>query len=143
MREILFRGKRIDNGEWIKGFYCQAADESDGGTRIKQTILVPTFLCQSGFEQLEVDFETVGQFTGLTDKNGKNIYEGDIVEYPIESGGYKRENIHEVVFENRDGTAYFGIKMSNMETWRFDMDVPVKLMKVIGNIHDNPELLER
>ena len=135
MREILFRGKAFDNG-WVEGLLVWV-DHND------ETALIRTIGKDGvGYFDFLVDFETVGQYTGLTDKNGKKIFEGDIVEYPIESGGYKGENIHEVVFENRHGTAYFGIKMSNIETWGFDMEVPSKLMKVIGNIHDNPELLE-
>ena len=135
MREILFRGKAFDNG-WVEGLLVWV-DHND------ETALIRTIGKDGvGYFDFLVDFETVGQYTGLTDKNGKKMFEGDIVEYPIESGGYKGENIHEVVFENRHGTAYFGIKMSNIETWGFDMEVPSKLMKVIGNIHDNPELLE-
>lgn len=136
MREILFRGKRVDNGEWIKGFYCQVADESDGGARIKQTILVPTFLCQSGFKQLEVDSETVGQYTGLTDKNGKKIFEGDIIlvdfdGFPI----YKRE-----ISFNQDVSAY--VLWNGTKSKFYPMsEAPKKYSKVIGNIYDNPELL--
>lgn len=77
--------------------------------------------------------ETIGQYTGLTDDNGKEIFEGDIVK----SYGYALA----VVFEQRNGAAYFGLACSSSETLPFGyyLDLP---MEVIGNIHDNPELLE-
>ena len=120
MREILFRGKRADTGEWNWGNLVRRAKE----------LLIVTL----GFICGEVIPETVGQYTGLRDKNGERIFEGDIVEY----NGTK----HRVVFENRFQTAYFGIVMSAMETWGFSNSVPANMMEVIGNIHDNPELLE-
>lgn len=149
MREILFRGKDQYN-DWIYGYLCQYRGDSiadNGGDLLDDSdyyIRDWTEKNDTGFYgcNYKVRPSTVSQYTGLTDKNGRKIFEGDIVEYPIKSGGHKGENIHEVVFENRHGTAYFGIKMSDIETWGFDMEVPSKLMKVIGNIHDNPELLE-
>ena len=82
----------------------------------------------------EVLSETVGRFTGLTDKNGKKIFEGDIVIYGDEK--------NEVVFERQNGSAYFGVKLSEGETWEFCYSVNASSMEVVGNIHDNPELLE-
>jgi uncharacterized phage protein (TIGR01671 family) len=165
MNEILFRGKRIDNGEWIKGFYCQVADESDGGTRIKQTILVPTFLCQSGFKLLEVDSETIGQYTGLTDKNGRKIFEGDIVrlfdisvgEIVQECGAfgigcrkqidydYLASEIAPVTGNNN--TPMFCYNDNFVSLWELwwnynEESDEISVIEVIGNIYDNPELLK-
>lgn len=124
MREILFRGKRVDNNEMIYGYLY----------RISEKLNPFIMLINSGGESHEVFPETVGQYTGLTDKNGVKIFEGDIVRYSGEK--------HIVVFETRGETGYFGIKIDHIETWEFCLSVPAKLMEVIGNIHDNPELAE-
>lgn len=133
MREILFRGKN-ESGKWVEGYYVRADWYLDG--RVTHCIFpIGTTLyphCEhSGFESIVPD--TIGQYTGLTDKNETKIFEGDIVNY--------NGTNHKVVFETRGESAYFGIEISNIETWRFCLEVPAKLMNVIGNIYDNPELL--
>lgn len=139
MHEILFRGKRADNGEWVYGDLIHRQIW-------KRSVPVIIRNHDDGFDQYEeyeIDPSSVGQYTGLNDRNNEKIFDGDIVEYPIEQGKYQeKNNIHEVVFEKRHGTAYFGIKMSEIETWGFDLSVPAKLMQIIGNIYDNPELLK-
>lgn len=128
MREILFRGKRADNGKWEYGdLWCNPY-----GKRV--VCIVSPINDQGTTGGNEVDPETVGQFTGLTDRNGKRIFEGDIVRYG--------DTIHRVVFEQRNGTAYFGLIYSPIETLTFGHYQDLKQIEVIGNIYDNPELLE-
>ena len=138
MREILFRGKRIDNGEWIYGGILQTDNWSE--------ISVVTDYYGSMYEppSCEVDSyevipETVGQYTGLTDKNGKKIFEGDVVSTDLK----RPYNI--VVF--RDGCFMFNCNDGNQDY--YDIMLPIlqsehtryEYGEVIGNIYDNPELL--
>ena len=130
MREILFRGKQIKDGKWIEGYYCP---KPYSHFPCEPTIF-PFETINKDWHGERVDPETVGQYTGLTDKNGRKIFEGDIVRYG--------DTIHKVVFEQRYGTAYFGIVISDIETWLFGNECPANLVEVIGNIYDNPEMLK-
>jgi uncharacterized phage protein (TIGR01671 family) len=127
MREILFRGKREYNGEWVRGSLILW----NGGD---------AEICITSSEEHEeqskalVYPETVGQFTGLTDKNGKKIFEGDIVQ--AERIGNSDNWTGYVVFWN-GCFALKGLKDGNVPA----IDL-FKNYKVIGNIHDNPELLK-
>ena len=128
-REILFRGKRIDTGEWAEGFYC-------GGNERKTLrpcifVYIPD---RQSYDCQDIIPETVGQYTGLKDIHGVKIFEGDIVCYD--------GSCHKVVFESRNGTGYFGIVVGENETWGFGHSTPAYMMAVVGNIYDNPDLLE-
>lgn len=143
MREILFRGKREDNGEWIEGYFLQLH-------RSERAFIIPKQFVQRGTLRMsgetppkiipiEVIPETVGQYSGLVDKDRKKIFEGDIVRYEtIAHNGY--EGIYKVVFEDRNGCGYFGIAYSDIETCVFCYSTPASQMDIIGNIYDNPEL---
>lgn len=121
MREILFRGKRTDNGEWVYG------DLTHSVYKIGDTC-VGKYGCEIGMHQ--VDPDTVGQYTGLTDKNGRRIFEGDVVAYS------KYGNLA-VAWD--DGT----FQLEREYTFYDALDHYTKRSSVvIGNIHDNPELLE-
>lgn len=122
MREYLFRGKMIANGNW-----------SEGNLLVNRQgcVITPDATVLGSYGA--VDPETVGQYTGLTDKNGTKIFEGDIVKYG--------DTVHNVVFEQRNGTAYFGLVYSTLETLSFGYYQDLKQIEVIGNIYDNPELL--
>ena len=127
MREILFRGKRTDNGEWVYGMPC--ATEQSGIYAI-QTL-------QGGI--FDVIPDTVGQYTGLTDKNknGKKIFEGDILEFS--------DRLVEVFWHAHLGCWDCNfLQFTNKENSRDDMSPRSWKWKskVIGNIHDNPELLK-
>ena len=138
MREILFRGKRIDNGEWVEGYYKLCGHLV--GT-IEEDIY-PTITPFNKYGYI-VDPKTVGQFTGLTDKNGKKIFEGDIVAQNwYDHNEPADDSFGEVVFCEYD------CSFSVMDVEK-DGIVPLGRChayhweaEVIGNIHDNPELLE-
>lgn len=133
MREILFRGKRVDNGEWV---YGDLQHDYNGEPR-----------CISDYCGANpVDPSTVGQYTGLKDKNGKQIFEGDILSIPFEEdrSPYEENSIYyekgEVYFDTERYGWYVRFREYNEEIslWEYDnMDD-----EVISNIYDNPELLE-
>ena len=135
MREILFRGKRIDNGEWVE----------DSNTYIKDNDGV--WLEDGCCDVVKVNPETIGQYTGLTDKNGKTIFEGDIVniiyeEYLIENcvvvfGDY---NVFRDEWGYRYSTCGFALKFDDGSG--YTNLTRKNIYEVVGNIHDNPELLE-
>lgn len=141
MREILFRARTIsedeymDSGEWVEGFYtCFNGDEHRIYTGYSETD------CGDHYpDWFNVLPETVGQFTGLTDKKGKRIFEGDIVdvEYDIQYVGVaaKRISLFVVVF-------YDGCFMKQKKDGGLFHFIPSDKCEVVGNIHDNPELLE-
>jgi hypothetical protein len=121
MREILFRGKLADNGYWIFGSLF---------TRINERYIIPLPIVTS---KCLVDPATVGQFTGLTDKNGKKIFEGDIIE-----------NIdgRAIVFFDKTPCGFYMRFLDAYDDTPLDMGEMWDETEVIGNIHDNPELLE-
>ena len=133
MREILFRAKRIDNGEWVKGYFWRGVDH---------IYMIPSHV-GIGYDDkikhmsayaVEVEPETICQYTGLTDKNGNRIWENDIVED-------KRFNkFYKIVFRVRDGSWYVeniksGALFRLMERTSYQYER-------CGNIFDNPELLK-
>ena len=140
MREIRFRGKRIDNGEWGEGYYvymkkskshriytgnCHIYTDKDTG----RWTITPIFY--------KVIPETVGQFTGLTDKNGKKIFEGDIIKgkfcnYVIWFDETERAFVY--------GNSYKAGYRHHMSDYLLKSAFPHGI-EVIGNIHDHPELL--
>lgn len=129
MREILFRGKRVDNGEWVEGNYS-----IDVSGRVD---ILPI----DNLVFFEVIPETVGQFTGLTDKNGKKIFEGDIVKRFNSRG---QEVMRYAVKWNTD-CCMFVLICEYTYLGEYDTDFTVYYgedLEVIGNVHDNPELLK-
>ena len=142
MREILFRGKRLDNGDWVEGYLYEHEPPLVGIVSEKDEPEVSKwFILRTGFadwnlprsvELVEVDPSTVGQYTGLKDKNGERIFEGDIVQSHFKTNHSKQ--IFRVTFD--DGMFVFNNGY---------VKVPVRGIygiKVIDNVHDNPEFMK-
>ena len=134
MRESLFRGKDEGTDDWVEGYYYESQKPSDFGGERRYYIFDDKTI-----SKYNVLPETVGQYTGLKDKNGKKIFEGDIVHAEICEGNYQgfRFPIGEVVFENSS----FCIK-DYKQTTPLSSYSPRVQFEVIGNIHDNPDLLK-
>lgn len=135
MREILFRGKRLDNGEWVEGnlFVPDKFTKREPPTEI----LVGTNVVRISYE---VDPETVGQYTGLCDKNNKKIFEGDICRIKNHC------LINEVPFVIEwEDFVYNGWVWKDLDEDKNEdcfTRAVAKICEVIGNVHDNKELLE-
>ncbi|MDY6287971.1 MAG: YopX family protein [Bacteroidales bacterium] len=131
MKEILFRAKRLDNGEWVYGYIRHY--QNNQHTTEKWTIYEPALSLE-----YEVDPATIGQYTGLTDKNGTKIFEGDILKVFY----YGKSKIFGVV---KFGKTRFFIDDNFMGMGDY-MKTPMNEMfsryefEVVGNVHDNPEL---
>lgn len=126
MREILFRGKRVDNNEWAFGDLLHLPNGD------------VVILSNKGY--VKVIPETVGQFTGLTDKNGKKIFESDIVKGDL-GLGYGDNEKHIAYIEYQED----GMSFCLVEILEEDFGKCAEIsddLEVIGNIYDNPELLE-
>lgn len=143
MREIIFKAKRIDNGEWVEGYVVHKR-----GLYFIYDIVNSESCRQNNYE---IDPETLCQFTGLCDKNGKKIWEGDIISY-------QRDN-DDCPFPNKDTKKRFGkvfyqgfrstfaigmgrngSRSINDDLWKYVQNG--NRVEVIGNRFDNPELLQ-
>lgn len=134
MREILFRGKRVDNGEWVYGFYnrCEARlTYTEEHYKNNPRSWIQTVENEGFAGQLfHVDTDTVGQYSGLKDANDVKIYEGDIIK-TIDYFGEQR--LFLVCFDN----GMFLADTSALRSWIN----PIFALEVVGNIHDNPDML--
>lgn len=136
MREILFRGKRVDNGEWVFG------DLEHNGKNVPKWV-----------NGNEIVPESVGQFTGLTDKNGKKIFEGDIIKAYFKPQNFKNPPyaIGSVIFENGTFKVVVHISKNSIEYKVFEKENTAAysiehnfldryyVLEIIGNIYDKAE----
>ena len=130
MREMIFRAKRKDNGEWVEGYYlniakinhfiCTGKIKLDGAVK---GIIAP--------EMHAIDPDTLCQYTGLTDKNDKKIWENDIVEIASEDGYFLCEWDDDTARYNLNGD---GLTVDFDNYWSYEVEI-------VGNVFDNADLL--
>ena len=150
MRDILFRGKRLDNGERIEGYYVKYIYSGYGGYPISNEVYVEgerhfiippttgtTSLCimEEDARFYEVDPETVGEYTGLTDKNGVKIFEGDLIVFDGDIGHFQVKSCN---------GAFVAMRGEEFFRWGAfcKTDHTPYVPEIVGNIHDKPELLK-
>lgn len=148
MREILFRGKRLDNGKWVEGFYSQfhnrPTDDKPNLHQIFQMLKEndePIIIGKTSIGGIwhTIDEKTLGQFTGLCDKNGRKIFEGDIIE--LLARGSRKHKRYVVFYDIETGQRLMknGEEIGDYENLTGNW--AKTCCEVIGNIYDNPELL--
>ena len=157
MKEILFRGKRADNGEWVEGFYMYYQVSPIKGQQF-HTITNGKLNWCGLLDKTNILPETVGQYTGLTDKNGKKIFEGDIIKYtrtkwnePLHSdNGIDLVSFHEIYYDENEGsfkqrhyTDKGNLIASGFLSSFIDVRADENIIEVVGNIYDNLELLNK
>lgn len=132
MREILYRGKRKDNDEWVYGYYCRC-----GWTGMEKDVIIPSHA--SALYGIDVIPETVGQYTGLKDKNGIKIFEGDIVKYY----GICKPIIGVVKICEEDFSGLYGVCEAFTDGSGTSLLKSKIDCQVVGNIYETPEMLKQ
>lgn len=135
MKEILFRGKTLDTNEWVYGYFVNCVDDVYPHVKVPEIIeATARRICRGEYycsETYEVDPKTVCQFIGDVDKNGKKMFEGDILEY---YGGIGECSIKGFVVIRELVLMHEGVTLGFARTSDYE---------VIGNIFDNPELVDK
>ena len=140
MREILFRGKQIYTNKWIEGWYGM---NCYGAWPLRHAIC-PREDALSGYLRYEEIFpDTVGQYSGRDDKNGQKIFEGDIIKAVLPDSTSRSGFIWPLMKVAFMESAFFMVDSSNCVFAALGAFAPSVTLEVVGNIHDNPELLKR
>ena len=136
MREILFKAKRADNGEWVTGYYIKSIVDGSVFGYIRESIFGT---------DIKIMLNTLCQYTGLTDKNGNLIWENDVVKATVRQNSLCQSSTYSDFYQvaYHEKNCYFYLKKKN-NNLLFDGNwcYYLKSIEVIGNIFDNPELLE-
>ena len=139
-REILFKAKRKDNGEWVEGYYCK-------WKQIRRTICIAeekivdciiVWMSDGSMLRYEIDHDTICQYTGLVDKNGKKIWENDILKANLDES-YPEDITYIKIFWNECRfctNENYSTDIRTLEKW------DAEHFQVCGNIFDNADLLE-
>ena len=146
MREILFRGKWLGNGEWVEGYYCKISETTYAFAEDYERNPIPVhhYILQevmtdwglpNRFNQYEIDPETICQYTGLKDKNGNRIWENDIIRVK----NSEDEGTGKVEFYGGMWYVDRGVNNSLYDIMMYDDEAEVY---TVGNIFDTPELLK-
>ena len=138
MREILFKAKRIDNGEWAEGYYTECNGKTFIGIDISIYGDIFEVFCTPVIRWFEVDPKTLCQFPGLCDKNGEKIWENDILMAHLDES-YPENVTYETVEWNVAG--WVGRETDSIGRQYLDK-FDLEHYEVVGNIFDNPELLQ-
>ena len=152
IREVIFRGKRTDSGEWVYGYYTKARyflNKKEMHIIFEPDVEAFPHCEFTGYE--EVLSETIGQYTGLTDKNGKRIFEGDILDVSsdVAYGGVAVHRLGYFVVEFHNG-CFMKSALDDPQLSFFDNAkrkglyhfISTDIHKIVGNIYDNPEILK-
>lgn len=148
MREILFKAKRIDNGEWVEGYLFDNGFDGEEKKYFVGGLIIEKYngtACNkwdiTGIDFCEIDPETLCQFTGLCDKSGNKIWENDIVNHngecaPVKFGMYCSS------FDYGNYNFGFYVDFPEKTFYRKELGYWCRKVKVAGNVFDNPELLQ-
>lgn len=138
MREILFKAKRVDNGEWIEGHYTECRGETFIGI---DTSSIFEIFCPPVIRWFKVSSETLCQFTGLYDKNGNKIWENDIVNHNGEYATVKF-GTYCSSFDCESYNLGFYVDFPEETFYRKELGYWRRKAEIAGNVFDNPELLQ-
>lgn len=137
-REIKFRGKHLDNGEWIFGDLIENQGRFFIYHATSETTIEDSDDGCISIVAVEVNPATVGQFTGLKDKNGREIYEGDVMEIP--ESDFNAYIIGTIEYQD---DSFFIQSRNGGSAWGLHWSLRKHDASILGNIHDNPELLKK